>query len=364
MQLPVVERDFTRRLHNYWPKLQVKSKLWLQEKRLMAPAAAEALADELRYTDLVAGYYLGASDAMLGAIADFSSWFFAWDDRHDRDIAHARTASWHTLCADLHAALREPEAHLHHEEPLVAAFADCLIRMGEPMPPTWRSRFARHMRPVIDAYDQEFRNRLSRTVPTVAEYLLLRRLTFAHDIWLDLLEAVAGAELPAVVREDAAYRTAGLACQDFAAWYNDLCSLPKEIAGDELHNLGISLIRHEGMELAEAVSVVREKVAGRVTAFLAAEKELHALADSLADGGGAEGARTRDILLSCADNMRNWFPSVYWFHHESGRYRVEQWEDPACPPYLQDGAPARTTPARHPAAPARALDAREAGDAV
>ncbi|WP_431036681.1 terpene synthase family protein [Streptomyces sp. P6-2-1] len=310
----------------------------------MAPAAAEALADELRYTDLVAGYYLGASDAMLGAIADFSSWFFAWDDRHDRDVAHARTASWYALSADLHAALREPGAHLHHEEPLVAAFADCLLRMGAPMPPTWRARFARHMGPVIDAYDQEFRNRLDRTVPTVAAYLELRRLTFAHDIWLDLLEAVAGAELPAAVRRHTAYRTAGLACQDFAAWYNDLCSLPKEIAGDEIHNLGISLIRHEGMELSEAVSVVHEKVAERVTEFLAAEKEVHALADSLAKGGGIEGERTRAVLLSCVDNMRNWFPSVYWFHHESGRYRVEQWEDPARPPYLQDGAPARTTP--------------------
>ncbi|MGW3487982.1 terpene synthase family protein [Streptomyces sp. NPDC001054] len=356
LQLPVVERDFARRLHNYWPKLQVKSKLWLQEKRLMAPAAAEALADELRYTDLVAGYYLGATDAMLGAIADFSSWFFAWDDRHDRDVAHARTASWRALCADLHAALSDPGAHLHHEEPLVAAFADCLLRMGQPMPPSWRRRFARHMGPVIDAYDQEFGNRLSRTVPTVAEYLELRRLTFAHDIWLDLLEAVAGAELPASVRESTAYRTAGLACQDFAAWYNDLCSLPKEIAGDELHNLGISLIRHEGMELAEAVSVVHEKVAGRVTAFLEAEKELRALADSLAegengsegDGDGIDRERTRDVLISCTDNMRNWFPSVYWFHHESGRYRVEQWEDPACPPYLQDNAPARTTPAVRP----------------
>ncbi|MGE9696817.1 terpene synthase family protein [Streptomyces sp. CH6] len=353
LQLPVVERDFTRRLHNYWPKLQVKSKLWLQEKRLMSPAAAEALADELRYTDLVAGYYLGASEAMLGAIADFSSWFFAWDDRHDRDVAHARTASWRGLCADLHATLRDPGAHLHHEEPLVAAFADCLLRMGEPMPTTWRDRFARHMSPVIDAYDHEFGNRLSRTVPTVAAYLELRRLTFGHELWLDLLEAVAGTELPAAVRESPAYRTAGLACQDFSAWYNDLCSLPKEIAGDELHNLGISLIRHEGMELAEAVSVVREKVAGRVTAFLAAEKELRALADSLAedddDGEGAGKESTRAALISCTDNMRNWFPSVYWFHHESGRYRVEQWDDPACPPYLQDGAPARTTPAARPA---------------
>ena len=49
---------------------------------------------------------------------------------------------------------------------------------------------------MIEAYDREFRNRTDGTVPTVEEYLELRRLTFAHWIWTDLLEPSAGSELP------------------------------------------------------------------------------------------------------------------------------------------------------------------------
>lgn len=312
----------------------------------MDPARAAAHVDGLRYTDLVAGYYLGASEATLSAIADFSIWFFAWDDRHDRDAVHGRHAAWSDLCEDLHRSLDAPASHQHHADPLVAAFADCVLRMGAPTGPGWRARFARHFHPVIDAYDREFGNRTGATVPPVDEYVALRRLTFGHEIWLDLLEVVAGAELPAEVRHHPAYRAAGLACQDFSAWYNDLCSLPKEIAGDEVHNLGISLIRHEDLTLETAVAEVRKRVEGRVAAFLAAESEVTRLAESLAADDEERGNRLRNAVLSCVGNMRNWFPAVYWFHHESGRYRVDHWSDPALPPYVNDadGRPAPAGP--------------------
>lgn len=47
-------------------------------------------ADGLCYTDLMAGYYIGAPDEVMQAIADYSAWFFVWDDRHDRDVVHGR----------------------------------------------------------------------------------------------------------------------------------------------------------------------------------------------------------------------------------------------------------------------------------
>lgn len=41
---------------------------------------------------------------------------------------------------------------------------------------------------------------------------------------------------------------------------------------------------------------------------------------------------------ACLDNMRNWFSSVYWFHHESGRYMVDNWDDRSTPPYVNNEA--------------------------
>ncbi|MFE9658512.1 epi-isozizaene synthase [Streptomyces sp. NPDC005955] len=335
LALPVIEEQFPRQVHPYWPELQEVTRAWLLEKRLMPADKVARYADGLRYTDLMAGYYIGAPTDVLQAIADYSAWFFVWDDRHDRDVVHGRGAAWGRLRQRLHEALDAPWHHLHHEDALVAAFADSMVRLYSFLGESWNARFSGHFHEVIEAYDTEFQNRTTGQVPTVDEYLELRRLTFAHWIWLDLLEPAARYEIPQHVREHSAYRRAGLACQNFAAWYNDLCSLPKEIAGDEYHNLGISLIRHEGMTLEDAVAEVRRRVGDCITEFLDAEREVGDLVRGLRDGTWRGEPLAAAVELNVS-NMRNWISSVYWFHHESGRYQVDSWADRSTPPYVSD----------------------------
>lgn len=303
----------------------------------MSEDKVEEYADGLCYTDLMAGYYLGAPDNVLQAIADFSAWFFVWDDRHDRDIVHGRPAAWRQLKNRLHTVLDAPGLYLCHRDPLVAGFADSVLRLYSFLGRRWNARFARHFHEVVEAYDREFRNRTNGTVPKVEEYLELRRLTFAHWIWTDLLEPSVGTELSTAVRKNPAFRRAALLSQEFAAWYNDLCSLPKEIAGDEVHNLGISLIRHERLTLEEAIAEVRRRVEGTVLEFILAEQEARRFAGSL-DDGSMRGQKMSSAVTVCLDNMRNWFSSVYWFHHESGRYMVDSWDDRSTPPYVNNEA--------------------------
>nr|WP_240118884.1 epi-isozizaene synthase [Streptomyces sp. MUM 2J] len=333
----MIEAAFPRQLHPYWPRLQEKTRTWLLQKRLMPADKVEEYADGLCYTDLMAGYYIGASDDVLQAIADYSAWFFVWDDRHDRYIVHHRADAWDELRRMLHTALDSPRAHRNHDDPLVAGLADSVGRLYAFLPGTWNARFARHFHAVIDAYDREFRNRVGGIVPTVEEYLELRRLTFAHRIWTDLLEPSVGCELPERVRKNPAFRRAALLSQEFAAWYNDLCSLPKEIAGDEVHNLGISLITHEGLTLEQAVDEVRRRVETCISEFMEAERGALRFADGLADGT-VRGKALSAAVHACVANMRNWFSSVYWFHHESGRYMVDSWDDRSTPPYVNNEA--------------------------
>lgn len=337
LALPVIEDAFPRRLHPYWPRLQENTRRWLLEKRLMSPDKVREYADNLCYTDLMAGYYLGAPDDVLQAIADYSAWFFVWDDRHDRDIVHGRPEDWRRLRQRLHTALDAPGDHLHHQDALVAAFADSVLRLYAFLPPAWNQRFARHFHEVIEAYDREFGNRVAGRVPGVEEYLALRRLTFAHWIWTDLLEASAGCQLPDAVRRNPAFHRAALLSQEFAAWYNDLCSLPKEIAGDEVHNLGISLITHSGLTLEEAVDELRRRIENCIAEFIEAEREALEFAGEL-DDGTVRGKELSAAVRTCVGNMRNWFSTVYWFHHESGRYMVDTWEDRSTPPYVNNEA--------------------------
>jgi epi-isozizaene synthase len=333
----VIETAFPRRVHAYGPQLHQKTRSWLLEKRLMPADKVDERAAGLRYTDLMAGYFVSAPDELIQTLADFATWFFVWDDRQDHDVVHGRPDAWRRLCGALHTALDSPQDHLHHQDTLVAGFADTVLRFYSFLSAEWNARFARHFHAVIEAYDREFHNRTEGTVPTVEEYLALRRLTFAHWIWTDLLEASAGCELPDAVRKHPAYRRPALLSQEFAAWYNDLCSLPKEIAGDEVHNLGISLVEHDGMTLEGAVAEIRRRVEDCVSEFLAAEREGLLFADGLADGT-VQGKELSTAVRACIGNMRNWFSSVYWFHHESGRYRVDSWDDRSTPPYVNNEA--------------------------
>lgn len=71
--------------------------------------------------------------------------------------------------------------------------------------------------------------------------------------------------------------------------------------------------------------------------FLAAEQEARRFAESL-DDGSARGKEMSSAVSACLGNMRNWFSSVYWFHHESGRYMVDNWDDRSTPPYVNNEA--------------------------
>ena len=165
LSLPVIEAAFPRQLHPYWPRLQEKTRAWLLEKRLMPPDKVEEYADGLCYTDLMAGYYIGAPDEVLQAIADYSAWFFVWDDRHDRDIIHGRPGAWRRLRFQLHSGPRlAPEPPAPPGSP-GRGFADSMVRLYSFLGTKWNARFARHFHAVIEAYDREFHNRTRASSP-------------------------------------------------------------------------------------------------------------------------------------------------------------------------------------------------------
>jgi epi-isozizaene synthase len=329
--IALVEKQFTRHRHRDWLRLRSQSHAWTVARGLLPPDIARAHANGLCYVDLVAGYYVGAPIDALRVISDFSIWFFIWDDHHGRYALHGHDRRWSRLRDALHMALDAPSLYARDPDPLVAGLADCAQRFYQPLDEHWNKRFATHFHAVIEAYDREYRERTAQLVPSVEDYVALRCHTFGYEVWLDCLELAAGQALPRDVIDWPEYREAGLASQEFSGWYNDLCSLPKELAGGELHNLGISLIHHHDLSVPDAIAEVRRRVTSRVKDFLRAEQALLRRLASQPLAPEMDG-----VVRHCLSNMRNWISSVYWFHHESGRYRVEEWADRAQPPYIRD----------------------------
>ncbi len=333
VRLAVVENEFGRQWHPYRWRLRESTLRWMVEQRLVSHDVVDAYSEDLLcYTDLIAGYYVGESPSVVQAIADFSVWFFLWDDQHSIDARFRRDRQWWELSAALRDALRHPARHRDHPEPLVAAFADSVGRFFGQLGQAWDARFADHMDGIFAAYDREYHNLISDTVPNVTDYLELRRWTFGHDVWIDLLELTAGCVLPPSIRRDDIYQRAAHASQEFASSYNDLYSMPKELAAGDVHNLGVCLMHHEGLDEKQAQAAVRCHVLDCVTRFLQAESQVPALWD-----GTKCSRKVWAAVESCVFNMRNWISSTYWFHHESGRYRTRDWKDPAWPPYLDTG---------------------------
>jgi epi-isozizaene synthase len=268
---------------------------------------------------------------VLIAINNFSLWFFVWDDRHDRDIAHRRQQSWSRLRDGLHAALDAPRRYIDDPDPLVSAFCDCVGKLFGFLSDNWNAKFTAHFHATIDAYDQEYRNRTSGSIPAVTDYLTLRHDTFGMWVWIDCLELAADYELPIRVYSSSSYREAGLASQEFSAWYNDLHSMPKELAAGDFHNLGIVLAHQEGLTMRQAANEVARRITGRIASYQRHEADVGHLLDSMhAD------TDLRAGVARCLFNMRNWISSVHYFHDESGRYQSHDWQDPAKPPYVRD----------------------------
>lgn len=329
LAIPLVETAFRRHRHKDWPRLREHSHIWLVKKRLMSADAARTHADGLRYTNLIADYYVGAPSAALEVISDFSIWFFVWDDFHGCCALHRRDREWQRLRDSLHEALNSPEFYLHDDDPLIAGLADCVHRFNAQLSERWAKRFAFHFHQVIEGYDWEYNQRIAGLPPSVETYTSLRCRTFGYHVWLDCLELAAGLELlPEVISWDE-YRRAGMASQEFSGWYNDLCSIPKELAAGEIHNLGICLMRQHGLSLKQALAEMRQRIEARVNDFLLAEQQV------LQRLQATQLPMEIDIATRhCVFNMRNWISSVYWFHHESARYRVEDWQDSSRPPYI------------------------------
>ncbi|GAB2706994.1 terpene synthase family protein [Nocardia thraciensis] len=330
LRVPVVEDQFVRQWHRYRWALRRTTMRWMSDQGLLPDTVADTYTDDLLcYTDLISGYYVGESESVVQAIADFSVWFFLWDDRHSLFARRRADQQWWELSTTLRQALHRPPHYRHHPDPLVAAFADSAGRFFGHLEPAWDDRFTEHMNGIFDAYDREYRNLTNNSIPTVAEYLQLRRWTFGHDVWIDLLELTAGHTLPPSIRMHDVYRIAAHSSQEFASTYNDLCSLSKEVSVGDIHNLGISLMHHQGLDTRRATAAVRDHADNCVRRFLDAESRIPSLWRTAGSSGEA--------VRSCVFNMRNWISSTYWFHHESGRYRTQEWPDPAWPPYIDTG---------------------------
>ncbi|WP_221360463.1 terpene synthase family protein [Streptomyces beigongshangae] len=283
---------------------------------MMSPRMASQNFDQLAYPQLGTCYSFGATREGAQILADLTTWFFLFDDQHDRYIIESREQEWRQLYAQLTALARDPTKAAESANPVPGALADILLRTAPHFSTVWWDRFARHWANVFAGYDQEFDNRTKGQCETIDDYVELRRCSVAMIMWMDLVELAAQAELPPDLHRTAEYQECIEATVDYCAWCNDLHSLAKESAAADTSNIVTVIDDATGCGHEAAIQEALRMMAARVQDFLTAEA---ALETTVADRLDLP-LPTRQGLHRCLMGMRDWIANMDGWHRISDRY--------------------------------------------
>ncbi|TDB73488.1 terpene synthase [Micromonospora sp. KC721] len=214
--------------------------------------------------------YPDATEPDLRTLALIFTWFFLVDDACDGPDR---------LPPERVAALRDGATALLRDGPrrrhpgfggplrrlLVVAWRPARHRM----PAGWRNRFTDAVAHHLEGTWREAVSIESGRLPSVAEYVQLRRATSAAYVSYPLVEFATGRPLPDAVCHHPLLRHVGTVGNDLISWYNDIASLDRDRVTSGGHNLVLALAAERGVPVETAVELVAQRWRAELDRFVA-----------------------------------------------------------------------------------------------
>ncbi|MFG3256276.1 isoafricanol synthase [Streptomyces sp. NPDC048172] len=247
---------------------------WLTSFGLLSGAAATEEYDALRLERLMAYFYPEAAPEDLELATDLNGWFFVFDDQFDTKLGRRPERIAPLVDALLCALDDASTVTTVRAGPLAAAFRDVWVRATAGMPEHWRLRFREHWREYLCAYEWEALHRTSEATPTLADFLAKRRHSIGVQPCLDLAERCGGRTVPDALHGALPVAVLRELTADVVLFVNDLVSLEKELAADDVNNSVLVLRARAGCSLEEAVRRVARLANARVARFRQLEAAL------------------------------------------------------------------------------------------
>jgi hypothetical protein len=314
-----VRIPFPARLSLHAERARQHTLQWVQAMGLLTGDVATAEYDALRLERLMAYFYPDATAPDLELAADFNAWFFIFDDQFDgglgtrpEEIRRVVDALAGTMTVDgagpppgAEEELRVPGAEVPRppgeaDTPLVRGFRDIWLRSTAGTPGGWRLRFRAHWRAYLAAHEGEAHHRNADRLPTLEQFLDVRRETIGVRPCLDFTERCGGYALPDDLHDSSALREMREITGDVVIFVNDIISLVKELAAGDVNNSVVVHRAHKGCTIEESVEHISALANARTARFarLAA-----ALPGKLADRGVPR--QTREHVDHYVDGMRH-----------------------------------------------------------
>jgi hypothetical protein len=252
---------------------------WLHDYGMLADPEAVRVYSSWRMADLAARCWPDASADDLGLTVDLKSFYFLFDDQFDGPQGDdpSKVAA---VCQDLTAIVHQDPAVVPRS-PVTAAFADLWDRSRDGMSRPWVDRTACDWERYFASYPHEAINRRSRTIPTMDDYLTIRRGSAATESVTDMVERLNRIEVPLVAFHSPQLRIMRQIAADVPFICNDVYSYEKETARGDVYNLVTVLCHERRQSMEQAVKEIQAMVARQVHRFVELRDQVGQMMDNL-----------------------------------------------------------------------------------
>jgi hypothetical protein len=309
----LVGPPFPGEINRHATEVGGRSVEWAAKFGLVSTSEAAKRLDRASAAQLAGRACPAAEPNQLGLLTDLFTWLFAFDDSCDDDGLGADPGRLSPVVARLLDVLdllggAAPPALLAAAGPTGTALHDLCQRVRAQGQPSELLRFAGQLRDYLLALLWEAANREHHRVPTVAEYVQMRRHTGAVYPSFTLTDIAHGALPTAERRADPNLSLMDTLAVDLVCWCNDVFSYDKErrLAQDG-HNLTVVIARESGRDEWSALAEAADRFNSGLEAYVRLEA-------TVLEGGDPDVARF-------AAARRCWIRGTYDWSMRASRYQ-------------------------------------------
>ncbi|KAG8783460.1 hypothetical protein FRC12_019701 [Ceratobasidium sp. 428] len=263
---------FQTKINPHWVETEADSYTWFSSYGLYDDRKLQRFF-EAKFGLMAALAFPDADLERFRPAMDFILWLFTFDDFNDAEGPRENTESTKLAISEVMDVLRNPE--LARPTLSIATSLQSLFRR---MRATSCCGSANRFVDAFDLYTQAtLKQNINRSVdnlPTVEEFIQLRRDTSAVKMMFPVLEYTLGLSLPDEVHGDPVIGELLLAGNDLLTWANDVYSFPIEQAREDTHNLVFIVMWNEGLDLEHAIDYVDKLIQKRLQEYIHAKAQL------------------------------------------------------------------------------------------
>lgn len=244
-------------------------------------------------------------DALLAA--QWFAWTMLFDDELDEGARGRVPEAVDAVYADVIAALHGSATADREVSPIASAASGLWVRTIPRAGPAWPRRFIAELLKHYSACRGAAADRRIGRMPGVVEYREARSADIGIFL-VNLIEPLVRAEVPQALFDSEPWQVLRASTADVVAWCNDIASLPKELASEDVHNYVRVIAHAEGIALPEAAEWLFERIVERIGDMFGAGRALDGELRRLGlDQRTARGvSKVACILLGTARGQLEW----------------------------------------------------------